>query len=134
MNELLEARRASRVQWVPVCPFGSLPVERAVCVLVDGEQVAVVRTRDDRLYAVDNRDPHTGAMVMSRGIVGSRGDVDVLISPLHKQAYDLTTGGCPDLPDLWIGVHDVRVVDGRVEVGLRDDDGQGVDLVEPVSA
>lgn len=106
--------------WHPVCPFLRLPTERAVCVLVQGVQVALVRTRDDRLYAVDNLDPVSGAMVMSRGIVGSRGDVDVLISPMHKQAYDLATGRCLDVADVWLGVHDVRVVEGAVEVGLRD--------------
>lgn len=104
----------------PVCPFTRLPVERAVCVLVGGEQVALVRTREGRVYAVDNCDPVSGAMVMSRGIVGSRGDVDVLISPMHKQAYDLATGRCLDLPDLWLGTHDVRVVGGDVEVALRE--------------
>lgn len=108
------------MSWYPVCPFVRLPVERAVCVLVGGEQVAIVRTRDDRLFAVDNLDPVSGAMVMSRGIVGSRGDVDVLVSPMHKQAYALETGECLDLPDVWLAVHDVRVVDGGVEVGLRE--------------
>jgi nitrite reductase (NADH) small subunit len=108
------------MSWYPVCPFVRLPVERAVCVLVGGEQVALVRTRDDAVYAVDNLDPVSGAMVMSRGIVGSRGDVDVLISPMHKQAYELATGRCLDLPDLWLGTHDVRVVGGDVEVSLRE--------------
>lgn len=107
------------MSWYPVCPFHRLPVERAVCVLVAGEQVALVRTRDDRLFAVDNLDPVSGAMVMSRGIVGSRGEVDVLISPMHKQAYDLGTGQCLDLPDVWLGTHEVRVVAGDVEVQLR---------------
>ena len=107
------------MSWYPVCPFTRLPVERAVCVLVGGEQIALVRTRDDQLYAVDNLDPVSGAMVMSRGIVGSRGDVDVLISPMHKQAYDLATGQCLDLPELWLGTHDVRVIGGDVEVSLR---------------
>jgi nitrite reductase (NADH) small subunit len=107
------------MSWNPVCPFHRLPLERAVCVLVAGEQVALVRTREDHLYAVDNLDPVSGAMVMSRGIVGSRGDLDVLISPMHKQAYDLATGRCLDLPDAWLGTHDVRVVDGDVEVRIR---------------
>lgn len=108
--------------WYPVCPFTRLPVERAVCVLVGGEQVALVRTREGRVYAVDNLDPVSGAMVMSRGIVGSRGDVDVLISPMHKQAYELATGRCLDLPELWLGTHDVRVVGGDVEVALREEE------------
>jgi nitrite reductase (NADH) small subunit len=110
------------MSWYPVCPFTRLPVERAVCVLVGGEQVALVRTREGRVYAVDNLDPVSGAMVMSRGIVGSRGDVDVLISPMHKQAYDLATGRCLDLPELWLGTHDVRVVGGDVEVALRTEE------------
>src|SRR5437867_4049452 len=110
------------MSWFPVCPFQRLPLERAVCVLVAGEQVAIVRTRGDHLYAVDNLDPVSGAMVMSRGIVGSRGDLDVLISPMHKQAYDLATGQCLDLSDVWLGTHDVRVVDGDVEVALREEE------------
>ena len=104
--------------WYPVCPFVRLPVERAVCVLVGGEQVALVRTRSGTVYAVDNLDPVSGAMVMSRGIVGSRGDTDVLISPMHKQAYDLATGECLDKDGVWLGVHEVRVVSGDVEVRL----------------
>lgn len=108
------------MSWHPVCPLDRLPVQRGVCVLVDGEQVALVRTRDDVVHAVDNLDPVSGAMVMSRGIVGSRGDRDVLVSPMHKQAYELATGRCLDLPDLWLTVHDVRVVDGNVEVGLAE--------------
>ena len=108
--------------WYPVCPFVRLPVERAVCVLVGGEQVALVRTRSGTVYAVDNLDPVSGAMVMSRGIVGSRGEVDVLISPMHQQAYDLATGQCLDLPDVWLGTHEVRLVGGDVEIALRRDE------------
>jgi nitrite reductase (NADH) small subunit len=108
------------MSWYPVCPLDRIPVERAVCVLVAGEQIALVRTRDDAVYAVDNLDPVSGAMVMSRGIVGSRGDHKVLVSPMHKQAYDLATGRCLDLPGVWLTAHDVRVLDGDVEVGLAE--------------
>lgn len=100
-------------------------MERAVCVLVDGEQVAVVRARDNALYAADNLDPVSGAMVMSRGIVGSRADRDVLVSPIHKQAYDLSTGQCLDLPDVRLRVHRVSVRDGGVEIGPSEDIRRG---------
>jgi nitrite reductase (NADH) small subunit len=106
------------MSWYPICPVNRLPVDRGVCVLVGGEQVALVRTHAGEVYAVDNLDPVSGAMVMSRGIVGSRGDRDVLVSPMLKQAYDLRTGECLDLPGVWLAVHDVQVVDGDVEVGL----------------
>jgi len=106
------------MSWYAVCSLDRIPVERAVCVLVDGEQVALVRTAAGTVHAVGNLDPVSGAMVMSRGIVGSRGDHDVLSSPMHKQAYDLATGACLDLPDVWLSVHDVRVRAGVVEVAL----------------
>jgi nitrite reductase (NADH) small subunit len=106
------------MSWYSICSFDSLPIDRGVCALVDGAQVAVVRTHDGSLYAVDNLDPFSGAMVMARGIVGSRGTRDVLMSPMHKQAYDLDTGQCLEEPEIWLAVHHVRVVDGMVEVGL----------------
>ncbi|MGZ6826177.1 MAG: nitrite reductase small subunit NirD [Mycobacteriales bacterium] len=109
------------MSWFPVLPLDRLPVDRGVCVLVDGEQVALVRTARGDVYAVDNQDPVTGAMVMSRGIVGSRGDRDVLVSPLLKHAFDLSTGECLDQQGVRLSAHDVRVVDGRLEVGLAED-------------
>jgi len=102
----------------PVIDLAELPVDRAVCALVEGEQVALVRTSDGGLYAVGNYDPIGRAMVMSRGVVGSRGGRDVLVSPLHKQAYDLTTGECLDKDGYWLPVHEVRVVEGMVEVSV----------------
>lgn len=106
------------MSWIAIVPASQVPADRAVCALVDGEQVAVVRTGDDRWYAVSNWDPIGRAMVMSRGLVGSRGEVDVLISPLHKQAYDLETGVCLDRAGVSLEVHDIRIRDGVVEVGL----------------
>lgn len=108
------------MSWISLVPFDRLPVDRGVCVLVAGRQVALVRTSAGTVHAVDNLDPVSGAMVMSRGIVGSRGDRDVLISPMHKQAYDLVTGQCLDVEEVWLTVHDVRVRDGVVEVGLAE--------------
>jgi nitrite reductase (NADH) small subunit len=53
-------------------------------------QVALFRTGGE-LFAVDNRDPVSGAYVMSWGIVGSRA-APTVASLVHKQVYDLRTG------------------------------------------
>jgi nitrite reductase (NADH) small subunit len=106
--------------WAPVCPYELLQPERGVAALIDGCQVAVFRTFDGVLHAIDNRDPYTGAYVLSRGIVGTRDDVPTVASPLHKQVYDLRTGVCVTDESLRVAVHDVRVVDGMVEVSLHD--------------
>jgi nitrite reductase (NADH) small subunit len=103
--------------YTPVCEFARLEPERGVAALVDGVPVALFRTFDGMLYAVDNCDPFTGASVLSRGIVGTRGDAPTVASPLHKQVFDLRTGICLTDPDVQVPVYAVRVVDGIVEIG-----------------
>ncbi|GAB3084655.1 nitrite reductase small subunit NirD [Micromonospora schwarzwaldensis] len=109
------------LRWTPVCPLDRLDLDRGVAALVDGVQVALLRTAGG-LFAVDNLDPVGGAYVMSRGLVGSRGGVPTLASPLHKQVYDLTTGHCLDLPGVTLRRHRVRCRDGLVEVRLRQEE------------
>jgi len=65
-----------------------------VCALVDGEQVAVFRLDDGRVFALGNRDPFSGANVLSRGIVGDLKGELVVASPLFKQHFSLVTGRC----------------------------------------
>jgi nitrite reductase (NADH) small subunit len=85
---------ASRERWQAVCRLEDLVPERGAAALVDGEQVALVRLVDDTVLAVQNLDPFSGAHVMSRGIVGTRGDEPTLASPMYKQVFDLRTGRC----------------------------------------
>jgi nitrite reductase (NADH) small subunit len=102
---------------VPVCAYDALLPERGVAALVGDRQIAVFRTYDGEVYALGNQDPVSGANVMSRGIVGSRGDVPTLASPMFKQVYDLRTGVCLDDPEVSIPTYRVRVADGQVVVG-----------------
>ncbi|MEN3305042.1 MAG: nitrite reductase small subunit [Micromonosporaceae bacterium] len=104
--------------WVSVCPYRRLEPERGVAALVGGVQVAVFRTFDGELYAIDNLDPVAGAHVLSRGIVGSRGPAPTVASPLHKQVYDLRTGERLDGPGAPVRTYPVRCRAGVVEVAL----------------
>ena len=101
---------------VAVCGYDDLLPERAVAALVDGVQVAIVRTFDGAVHAVGNVDPFTGAAVISRGIVGTRDGVATIASPLYKQVFDLATGRCLDDDAVTLGSYDVRVEDDRIEV------------------
>ncbi|HKS98564.1 MAG TPA: nitrite reductase small subunit NirD [Rugosimonospora sp.] len=107
------------VAWVPVCPLGRLEPERGVAALVDGVQVAVFRTFGGQLYAIDNFDPVGRAQVLSRGIVGTRGEVPTVASPLHKQVYDLRTGERLDGPGEPVRAYPVRCREGMVEVAVN---------------
>ncbi len=88
------ATRAPAV--VRVCALADLAVERGAAALVQGQQVAVVRLADDTVHAVSQRDPFSGANVMSRGIVGTRRGEPTIASPMYKQVFSLRTGECLD--------------------------------------
>jgi nitrite reductase (NADH) small subunit len=80
--------------WMHVCPLDDLEVERGRAALVGHEQVALFLLADGSVRAVDNYDPYSGANVISRGIVGSRGDRPTVASPMYKQIFDLRSGTC----------------------------------------
>ena len=102
--------------WVSVCRYDQLVPERGVAALVDGEQVALFRTFDGMLYAIGNRDPFSGAFVLSRGIVGSAGDAPTVASPVFKQVFDLRTGRAQ-----FIGIPQSRAFIRRIIRPFKDD-------------
>jgi nitrite reductase (NADH) small subunit len=105
------------MSWTSVCPVDALPVDRGAAALIDDDQVAIFRLAGGELFAVGHRDPFSGANVMARGLVGTRGEVATVASPVYKQVFDLRTGRCLDDDSVELGSWPVRVVDGIVEVG-----------------
>ena len=103
--------------WTAVCALHDLQAGRGVAALVDGHEVALFRWDDETLYAESNFDPFSQASVISRGIVGSRGDAPKVASPIYKQNFDLRTGVCLDDPAVRLVTFPVRVTDGCIEVG-----------------
>jgi len=103
-------------KWVEVCRLEALPVDRGAAALIDEQQVAIFRLASGDIYAVGHRDPFSEANVMARGLVGTRGLVPTVASPIYKQVFDLRTGRCLDDESVALGSWPVRVVDGIVEV------------------
>jgi len=107
------------VRWAAVCRYDDLQPERGVAALLGDTQIALFRLFDGSLHAIGNQDPFTGAFVLSRGIVGTRGETPTVASPLHKQVFDLRTGACLDDATTVVPVFAVRERGGLVEVGTR---------------
>jgi nitrite reductase (NADH) small subunit len=103
-----------------VCEYDVLLPERGVAALLGDVQIALFRTHDGEVFALGTQDPFSGANVISRGIVGSRGDVPTVASPMFKQVFDLRTGACLDDPEVSLPVYAVQVVDGQVVVSTGD--------------
>src|SRR6478672_5348678 len=98
-----------QITWTDVCSVDDIDPDRGVAALVGGQQVALFRVGPtDELYALSNHDPFSEANVLSRGIVGSKGDRVKVASPVYKQNFDLVTGACLDDPSVTIPVYPVR--------------------------
>ena len=86
------------VQWRALCSRADLVANSGVVAWVDGAQVALFYLPDEtsgkQLYAVDNRDPKSGANVIGRGIVGSLGGDLVIAAPLSGNEAPATTSFC----------------------------------------
>ena len=112
--------------WTAVCALDLLAVDRGAAALVDGHQVAIFRLASGDVYAIDHRDPFSDANVLARGLVGTRGDVPTVASPVYKQVFDLTTGRCLDDETVAVKSWPVRVVDGMVEIDASAVGGAGL--------
>ncbi|POX39521.1 nitrite reductase (NAD(P)H) small subunit [Streptomyces sp. Ru73] len=96
--------------WLPVCDSAWLIPGRGVAVLLpDGGQAALFLDRAGRPYAIGNRDPFTGAYVLSRGLTGSADGRPYVASPLLKQRFDLATGACLDDAAVSVPVYETRL-------------------------
>ncbi len=103
----IEVREGQR--WFAVCALDELTPGRGVAALLpDGTQAAVFLDRSGRPYVIGNRDPFTGAYVLSRGLLGSAEGGSFVASPLLKQRFDLETGRCLDDPAVGVPVFHCR--------------------------
>ncbi|MGH8445552.1 MAG: nitrite reductase small subunit NirD [Solimonas sp.] len=108
------------VSWQPVCPVDDIVPDTGVAALIGGRQLAVFRMRaDDRIYAIDNRDPFSGANVLSRGMIGDLQGERVVASPIYKQHFSLATGRCIEDMTQSVGAYATRVSDGMVWIDTQ---------------
>lgn len=104
--------------WIPVCDLGDILPWTGVAARIDGEQVAVFRVGEDKLFVLANKDPFSGANVMSRGIVGDIAGELVVASPVYKQHFRLRDGQCVEDDSVQLKTWPVRLYDGTVLVSV----------------
>ncbi len=131
--------------FVDICALDDLEPERGVGALLGGIQIAVFRLADGTVRAVQQRDPYSGANVMSRGLVGTHRvtlddgterDVDTVTTPMLKQVWDVDTGDVLDaggkdrrpLAVFAAEVRDGRVLVADVATSMREDGGTRDDV------
>lgn len=110
---------ASAPAWRAVCTRHDLVAGSGVVALLDGQQIALFYLPDADgapLYAIDNRDPKSGANVIGRGLIGQLGGDLIVASPLYKQYFRLADGTCVQYPEQRLRTWQARFNGDAVEV------------------
>ena len=94
--------------WIEIGRLEQVPLRGARCVNTPAGKIAVFRTAENQVYAIENRCPHKGGP-LSEGIVHG-GQVTC---PLHNWVFDLATGEAQGADEGQVRTIAVNVVDGR---------------------
>ena len=95
--------------FVDIGSLDDIPRQGARLVRTAQGCVAVFRTADDRVFALNDRCPHKGGP-LSEGIVHGT----AVTCPLHNWVFDLNTGQAQGADDGAVGTYAVRVQGGRI--------------------
>ena len=106
--------------WRAICKRSDLVANSGVVAWLDGVQVALFYLPDtpegEKIFALENRDPKSGANVIGRGIVGHLKGGLVVASPLYKPHFRMADGSCLEYPDQRLQVWPARLGDAAVEI------------------
>ncbi|WP_417777161.1 nitrite reductase small subunit NirD [Stutzerimonas xanthomarina] len=113
---------SENVSWRALCSRRDLVANSGVVAWLDNEQVALFHLPEtetgEKVFAVANKDPKSGANVIGRGILGQlKGDL-VIASPLYKQHFRLQDGACLEYPEQRLRVWAVRLKGEAVEIAV----------------
>ncbi|MGN6436995.1 MAG: nitrite reductase small subunit NirD [Agriterribacter sp.] len=107
------------INWFLACSINDMPENGGVCVKYKNEQIALFHfTRRNEWYATQNECPHRHQMALSRGMIGSHGDVPKVACPFHKKTFSLQTGECLSGDECAIKTYPVKVDNGFVYIGV----------------
>lgn len=98
--------------WIDIAALDDIPAQGARLIRTRTGCVALFRTHDDRVYALDDRCPHRGGP-LSEGIVAGHS----VTCPLHNWVFDLNTGMAQGADARAVTTFPAKVENGRVLVG-----------------
>ncbi len=109
------------IQWKIACYADDIPENGGGCVKLGDKQIAIFNfSRRGEWFATQNLCPHKQQMALSRGMIGSTGDdcEPKVACPFHKKTFSLLTGECLSGDEYQIKTYPIRVVEGKVYIGM----------------
>ncbi|TGM05330.1 nitrite reductase small subunit NirD [Leptospira jelokensis] len=96
-------------------PISDFEKEGGVSAKIGTKQIAIFYFESkNEWYACDNACPHTGDMVLSRGLLGDANGEPKVVCPLHKRNFSLQSGECLSDEKYKVNLYQVIVENGSV--------------------
>jgi nitrite reductase (NADH) small subunit len=102
------------MRWILVGALSDIPQRGARCIDTPRGRVAVFRTGDDRVFAIDDRCPHKGGP-LSQGIVHGAS----VTCPLHNWVISLETGTAQGADEGCVRTTPVRIEEGMLYIAVE---------------
>jgi nitrite reductase (NADH) small subunit len=102
------------MNWIAIGYINDIPPRGARCVKTPQGKIAVFRTSDDQVFAIEDRCPHKGGP-LSQGIVHGT----AVTCPLHNWVISLETGEALGADEGKVRTIELRVEDGRILLRLE---------------
>ena len=103
-------------KFIPFAAYGDIPEGTCKPFTVNSTRVVVAHLADG-FHAVENRCSHANSPLLTGKIYSGR----QIACPIHGARFDLKTGAAKSPPAFTsLMVFPVRVVDGRIEVGVPE--------------
>ena len=102
------------MNWIAIGTLSDIPQRGARCVDTPSGKIAVFRTAEDRVFAIDDHCPHKGGP-LSQGIVHGA----AVTCPLHNWVISLETGKALGADEGCVRTIPVKVEGDMLFIGLE---------------
>lgn len=105
------------IHWLQIGKLAEIPRQGARRINTDGKTIAVFRTADDEVFAIDDQCPHAGGP-LSQGIVHG----DCVTCPLHNWVISLRDGMAQGADTGNTRSYEIRMDGQQIMIGLEQQD------------
>jgi nitrite reductase (NADH) small subunit len=96
-------------EWIEIGAVTDIPRRGARCVNTPNGKIAIFRTMEDQVFAIDDKCPHKNGP-LSQGIVHGA----FVTCPLHNWVFSLETGEAQGADEGRVATVPLKVEDGRI--------------------
>jgi nitrite reductase [NAD(P)H] small subunit len=102
------------MRWIEIGSLSDIPQRGARCVDTPEGKIAVFRTAEDRVFAIDDHCPHKGGP-LSQGIVHGA----AVTCPLHNWVISLETGKALGADEGAVRTIPIKIDGGKLFIALK---------------